>query len=99
MLSDLTIHVGALYVSLYIPGPQSLKEKRMVLKRLKNDIRSRFNVSVGELGDQDKWQRATLGFSMIGADRSYIDGVLQKILNFLDDYFAVELCDHEVEFI
>lgn len=95
---DVTSHIGVLYVDILISGPQSLKDKRSVLKRLKNDIRQQFNVSVGELDGQDKWQRSVLAFSMIGSDSRYIDSALQNVLSFLHNYHAIEVSSSEIEF-
>ena len=98
MNSDVTAHFGLLTVDLFIPASQSLKNKRQVLKSLKDKIRSRFNVSVAELDRQDKWQTATLGFCMLGTDRRYINGGLEKILVLVQNHYAAEVSDHQIEF-
>ncbi len=98
MISETTTHIGILYVEVFIESSHSLKDKRMVLKKLKHKIRSTFNVSISELDREDKWQRAQLGISMIGADQRYIDSALNKIADYIDNYYAVELIDHELEF-
>jgi len=97
-MGEAATHVGILYVELFIGEAQSLKEKRKVLKSLKDRIRSQFNVSVAELRGQEKWQVATLGFAMIGTDNRYMDRVLQNILSFIDRCHAVEICGHDMEF-
>ena len=51
--------VGLLTVELFIPGAQSLKDKRMVLRRIKDRV-SKFNVAVSEVAHQDLWRRAAL---------------------------------------
>ena len=48
-------------VTLFLGEGHSLKEKRMVLRRLKDLVRGKFNVSMAEVGENDKWQRAILG--------------------------------------
>ena len=55
VIQDHTQHLGVLTVSIHIPNAQSLKEKRFVLKSLKDKLRRNFNVSVAELDGQDKW--------------------------------------------
>ena len=91
--------IGFLSVQVFIGEAQSLKEKRAVLKRLKDRVRSSFNVSVAELGGQDKWQVARLGFVMIGNDRTHIESTLQHILNLMDSYHSLEVCEHHLEFL
>ena len=95
----MTTHIGILYVDLFIGAAQSLKEKRMVLKRIKDRVRNQFNVSVAELDNHDKWQMSTLGFVMIGTDNRYINGALDSILSFIGRFHDVEICEHEIEFI
>jgi uncharacterized protein YlxP (DUF503 family) len=98
MINDITEHLGILTVSIHIPHAQSLKEKRMVLKSLKDRIRSQFNVSIAELGDQDKWQTAILGVAMIGNDNRYIDSTLQNILSFMEAIDTFNICEHDIAF-
>ena len=53
------MRVAVLHVELHIPYSQSLKDKRMVLRRIKDRLQ-KFNVAVAEIEHQDAWQRATL---------------------------------------
>ncbi len=94
-----TMHIGLLYVRFFMESVHSLKEKRMILKSLKDKVRRQFNVSVAELGDQDKWQSATVGFCMIGNDQKYIDRTLQNILSFLGHDHTSQMIDHQIEFV
>jgi len=98
MIRDVTQHVAVLLVSLHIPSAQSLKEKRMILRSLKDRAKAKFNVSVCELDGQDKWQVATLGFALIGNEGRHMDSCLQEILSFVDSYRMCEICDHTIEF-
>ena len=98
MIDDLTRHIAVLLVRLYIPSSQSLKEKRMVLKSLKDKIRLKFNVSISELDQEDKWQVATCGITMIGNDQRYLDSCLQNILSYIESMGALEISDHSIEF-
>ena len=98
MIEDYTQHLGVLSVAVHIPAAQSLKEKRSVLKSLKDQVRKKFNVSVAELDGQDKWQVATLGFAMINSDNRYLDSCLSNILSFVEGFGRLDVCDHSVEF-
>lgn len=70
--------VGAFHVEIHLPEAHSLKEKRAVIRGLKDRLRSRFNVSVAELGGQELWQRALVGVVAIGPDRVYLEGLLER---------------------
>ena len=94
-----TKHIGILSIDFFIPHAQSLKDKRMVIKSIKDRVRNKFNVSVAELDRDDKWQTSTCGISMIGNDRRYIDGCLQNILSRVESMDAVQVSDYQIEFL
>ena len=75
--------VGVLQVEMHVPNAQSLKDKRSVIKRLKAQLRGRFNVSVAELAPNEMWQRATVGVSAVGDDRAAVSGVLRDVTEWL----------------
>ena len=91
------MNVGTLSVKLMIRDALSLKDKRRVLKSLKDNIRNRHNVSVAEVGALGNRQQAILGFAMVGNDSRYIDGALAQIVNFIRGFRVAELVDYEVE--
>ena len=61
---------------LHLNGCQSLKDKRRILKSLKDRLHQRFNVSVAETDHQDLWQRAELTCSVVATDRRHAESVL-----------------------
>jgi len=66
-------HIALLELDLYIPYAQSLKDKRMAIRSLKDRLRKRFNVSISEVDHQELWQRAGVGIVSIGPDPSYLE--------------------------
>jgi uncharacterized protein len=71
--------VGVIGWDLEIHGCQSLKEKRSVLKSLKDRLHNRFNVSVAETGHQDLWQRAELTACVVSGSRRHAESVLEEV--------------------
>ena len=71
--------VGAMRFELMLPGCTSLKEKRMVVRSLKDRIAHRFKVSVAETAHQDLWTRAQIGIAVVANDGGYADEVLDKV--------------------
>jgi uncharacterized protein len=71
--------VGVISWQLTIPGCTSLKEKRMVVRSLKDRMRHRFNVSVAETGLQDVWTRAELAAAVVSGELSFAEEVLDKV--------------------
>jgi uncharacterized protein YlxP (DUF503 family) len=71
--------VAVLTLELRIEGAHSLKDKRQVVRSLKDKLRSNFNVSVAELEETDLWQRATIGVVSISSSRDYLSGMMQQV--------------------
>ena len=71
--------VGVLTLELHIEGARSLKEKRHVVKSLKDRLRTRFNVAVSEIDYQDVWQRALVSAVTVSGDRARAEQVLQSV--------------------
>ena len=90
--------LGFYQLELYIPSALSLKEKRFVLKSIKDRIRNKFNVSIAELGENNKWQRSLLGIAMVSNDRLLIERSFNKILNLIDSDGRVEVIDRLIEY-
>ena len=72
--------IALLTLDVHIPHAQSLKDKRMVARRLKDRLRSKFNVAVSEVDHQELWQRLQLSVVTVGPDESYINQMLQHAL-------------------
>ncbi|MBI3322184.1 MAG: DUF503 domain-containing protein [Candidatus Omnitrophica bacterium] len=91
--------VGLLQLRLRIPENQSLKGKRQVLLSLKSRIRRRFNVSVAEVDEQDKWQVATLAVCCVGTDQPGVNRQLSLVADLAREEREAELIDEQMEFI
>lgn len=78
--------VGSISWQLSLPGCGSLKEKRTVVRSLKDRIKNRFNVSVAETDHQDIWTRAEISVALVATDGRFADSVLDKV----DDFVARE---------
>jgi len=85
--------IGSMQVELHIPACHSLKEKRYVLKSLVSRIKNSFNVSVAEVGFQEKWQRACIGISIVSNSSRMIDSVLDKICVLIERDDRLEIID------
>ena len=88
--------VGCLRLRVAIRGAASLKEKRMVIKSVKDRLAHRFNASVAEVGDLDLLQVGVLGVAMAGNDEAYLEGALSKMVDFVR-FSQAELLDYRIE--
>ena len=71
--------IAFLTLEIRIEAAHSLKDKRQVLRSLKDKLRASFNVSVAELDAADLWQRATVGVVSISGSRDYLRGLMEKV--------------------
>lgn len=89
--------VGVLKIDIQIPGASSLKQKRMILRSLKDKLRMRFNICISEIEDLDKWQKAIVGIASVNRDKKYLNSQLDKVLDFIDSFPDVNILDYELE--
>ncbi len=73
--------VGIAKISLVIGESHSLKDKRMVLRRIKDRVRERLSVALNEVGEHDIWQRAELGCAVVSAERHKAQALLDAVAN------------------
>ncbi len=89
--------VGVLKLSLLLAENHSLKEKRGVLKKIEARVSQQFNISVAECGNQDLWQSAVLGFSVVGSSRQVVEATLQSVVDFVDQLGLAQVSNAETE--
>jgi len=82
-----------------ISESQSLKDKRQVLKSLKDQMRHKFNVSVAEVDAQNHHHQATLGVACVAIDAQNANSILSKVVNFVEQFRLVEMINYEIEII
>lgn len=89
--------VGLLTLEIYIPDSHSLKDKRQVLRSLKDRLRARFNVAVAELEGQDTWQRAQVGIVTLSNNAAHVEQSLQAVFAEAENLLGRDLVDHNLE--
>lgn len=85
--------VGALLIRGIIRSSRSLKEKRRVVKSLKERMQHRFNASISEVDAQDSWKEAVLGITVAGTDTPFVESVLEQTANFARADVEFEVVD------
>ena len=94
--------IAFLTLELRIEAAQSLKEKRQVVRSLKDRLRARFNVSIAELDSSNLWNRATLGVVSISDSRDYLDGLMRNVerqATRIANNHGAEVADSFVDFL
>ncbi len=91
--------VGLLTLEILIGDAQSLKDKRQVVRALKDRLRNRFSVSVAETDHLDSWQRAQVAVAAVGPDGSVVDSVLRRAEGAAEEFLAGELVASSIEIL
>jgi len=91
--------VGLLTLEIHLPYAHSLKDKRQVIRRLKERLRSRFNVAVAELGHLEAWQRAQIGVVALNSDGLYVTQQLEAACEEAENLLGDSLTDSHIEYL
>jgi hypothetical protein len=78
-------------LSLRIAHSRSLKEKRRVVRSIVDKVRSKFDVRISEVGGHDSWQSVDLGFAVVGTNRILLEGIVDRVIQFVDGNAESEL--------
>ncbi|HEO70017.1 MAG TPA: DUF503 domain-containing protein [Candidatus Hydrogenedentes bacterium] len=91
--------IGLLQIDLVIPSARSLKDKRRVLKSLKQRMRNRFNCSIAEVDFHEHWGRARLAVCVVSGDSRHANTQLNEIARFadVDVKNGAEMVDYTIE--
>ena len=90
--------VGVCTVEIHLPFSHSLKDKRKVLKSLKDRLR-RHNVSVAEVDAQDLWQRSVLGIAAVSGTKPPLEALFQAILGEIESQIPGEILQRDIDYL
>lgn len=91
--------IGLLQLDLLVPGSRSLKDKRRVIKSLKDLLHNRFNCSVAEVDYKDLWNRSRLAVCVVSDDSRHVNSQLDEIVRFASSRPGAELADYSIEML
>lgn len=91
--------IGIIQFELSIPWAESLKDKRSVVKSLKDKIRRKFNVSVAEVGANDEWRTAMIGMATVGNETKFVQSVCDNVVRWVEENCEANVEDYEVEIL
>ncbi len=92
------MHIGLLTLEIFIPEAHSLKEKRQVLRSLKDRLR-RFNISIAECDHQNLWQRATVGVVSISSDHIVLENTLNLVADEAEKLIPGNVSNYQIEYL
>jgi hypothetical protein len=91
--------IGVLQLEINIHDAMSLKDKRRVVKSLKDRLAHGRNVSVAEVGALDEHRTAILGVAMVSNDSRYVQGALSKLVDFVRTVPQADLVDYQIDLL
>jgi uncharacterized protein YlxP (DUF503 family) len=91
--------IGLLTLEIHIPDARSLKDKRQVLRSLKDRLRGHFNVAVAELEHQDLWQRSVVGIVGISGDERHLEECMQAVAEESERLLGRDLVSRDIEYL
>ncbi|KPK76006.1 MAG: hypothetical protein AMJ79_08700 [Phycisphaerae bacterium SM23_30] len=89
--------VGTLQMQVGVFDAMTLKDKRRVIKSIKDRISNKYNVSIAEVGDADQLRSSILGVAMVGNDRRFLDSALSGIVEYVKKAPKLSLIDYTLE--
>ena len=90
--------VGVMTLDIHLSYAHSLKEKRAVLRKIRDRLRARFNVAVAEMDHQDLWQEATLGIVSLSNSRPLLEALFQQVLAESENVLGEDVARHTIEY-
>jgi uncharacterized protein YlxP (DUF503 family) len=94
--------IAFLTLELHIEAAQSIKDRRQVVRSMKDHLRTSFNVAVAEMDGAELWNRATIGIVSISASRDYLDGLMKNVEDAatrIANNHGAQLADSFMEFL
>jgi hypothetical protein len=91
--------VGICRLSLLVSYSHSLKEKRAVVRKIKDRVRHKYSVALSEVGGLDKWQRAVLGYAVVGNDRDHVTRTIGRVSALVESMGIADVTNDEREYL
>lgn len=93
------MYAGIVRIELHLPGSTSLKDKRSIVRSLKDRIRDRVHAAVAEVDHQDLWQRAALGVAVVSGESHQVTEMLDTVRRLVEGTFGAELIDWQEQHV
>lgn len=91
--------IGICTCEIFIYNANSLKAKRSVVKSIIEKSKNRFNISISEVGENDKWQRGLIAFATVSNDKKIVEETLERVIEFFNSYSEIEIISIEKEIL
>lgn len=92
------MYICIVKIKLHLYSPQSLKEKRSIIKSVTEKTRHKFHIAIAEVGDQELWQSSILGLSMVSNDKIKLEKIMTRITDYIENNIEGDIISiqHEI---
>ena len=91
--------VGVSTIEIFFSENHSLKDKRQVTRKIVEKIRTKFNISVMEVDQTNLWQRAHVGFAVVGVKKDHVDAAIENVHRYVESLYVGEIIGTRTEII
>ena len=91
--------VGVSSVEIFLPENHSLKDKRQAVKKIVEKTRVKFNISIADISQNNLWQRALIGFSIVGIKQDHVNSAIENICEYIESLYIGKIISTKTEII
>lgn len=91
--------VGVSCIEIFFSESHSLKDKRQMIKKVVEKTRAKFNISIIEVKQTNLWQRASIGFALMGVNRDHVDAAIENVHRYIESLYVGEIINTWTEII
>jgi len=91
--------VGISTIEIFFPENQSLKDKRQSLRKIVEKTRAKFSISIMEINQNNLWQRARIGFSVVGVKQDHVNKMIDNVHDYIESLYLGSIIDTRTEII
>jgi hypothetical protein len=91
--------VGISTIEIFFPENQSLKDKRQSLRKIVDKTRAKFSISIMEINQNNLWQRAKIGFSVVGVKQDHVNRMIDNVHEYIESLYVGSIIDTKTEII
>ncbi len=91
--------VGVSSIELFFPENHSLKDKRQNITKIVEKVRAKFSISVMEVDLTNLWQRAHIGFAVVGVKKDHVNAAIENVHNYVESLYMGEIIGTTTEII
>ena len=89
--------VGVARLEIFLPENHSLKEKRQAMRRIVERTKGKFNISIMETNQTNLWQKATVGFAVIGVKQDHVSATIENVSRYIESMYIGKVIGSETE--